>query len=203
MLIRLKIKILKILIQNNISLINIRSLYANLPLLTDYIIEYKPDILVLTETWLIENDSNYIYEFLTLHYNFKYITRPDSSFGGVCIIFKDTYKLNKFKNHTIAYSDCLISNIKINNNTDLNLILVIYRPHSNNYISFINNLYELLSLLPSNNTIIMGDFNIKIPVESWIDTIKINDTFLLAQECIMFLNNYFRVGKTKSVEGNT
>ena len=142
-------------------MINIRSLHANLPLLTDYIIEYKPDILALTETWLTENDSNCIYEFLTLNYNFKYITRPDSRFGGVGIIFKDTYKLNKFEKHTLAYSDCLVSNIKINNNTDLNLI-VIYRPPSNNYVSFINNLYELLSSLPSNNTIIMGDFNFKV-----------------------------------------
>ena len=142
-------------------MINIRSLHANLPLLTDYIIEYKPDILALTETWLTENDSNCIYEFLTLNYNFKYITRPDSRFGGVGIIFKDTYKLNKFEKHTLAYSDCLVSNIKINNNTDLNVI-VIYRPPSNNYVSFINNLYELLSSLPSNNTIIMGDFNFKV-----------------------------------------
>ena len=108
-------------------MINIRSLHANLPILTDYIIEYKPDILALTETWLTENDSNCIYEFLTLNYNFKYITRPDSRFGGVGIIFKDIYKLNKFEKHTLAYSDCLVYNIKINNNTDLNLI-VIYRP---------------------------------------------------------------------------
>ena len=114
-------------------MINIISLHANLPLLTDYIIEYKPDILVLTETWLTENDSNCIYEFLTLNYNFKYITRPDSRFRGVGIIFKDTYKLNKVEKHTLAYSDCLVSNIKINNNTDLNLI-VIYRPPSNNYV---------------------------------------------------------------------
>ena len=43
-----------------IALINIRSIYSNIELLIDYIIEFKPLLVALTETWLPAIDNGNI-----------------------------------------------------------------------------------------------------------------------------------------------
>ena len=67
-----------------IALINIRSIYSNIELLIDYIIEFKPLLVALTETWLpaIDNGNIINTQLLPLGYKFIHIIRKTGCRGG-------------------------------------------------------------------------------------------------------------------------
>ena len=66
-------------LKSMIALINIRSIYSNIELLIDYIIEFKLVLVALTETWLsaIDNGNVINTQLLPLRYKFIHIIRKN------------------------------------------------------------------------------------------------------------------------------
>ena len=139
-----------------IALINIRSIYSNIELLIDYIIEFKPLLVALTETWIsaIDNGNIINTQLLPLRYKFIHIIRKTGCRGGgVGIIYRDTIDL--INSHDLYLTNCeYIKADFIINNLYIFNIIVIYRPPSNNYITFINEFYELTSSICLDFTLI-------------------------------------------------
>ena len=73
-------------------LINARSLRANGSTIHDYILDKSPEIVVLTETWLKENDDYYIKELTPPGFTNLHIDCTDRRGGGVALICKDAFK---------------------------------------------------------------------------------------------------------------
>ena len=127
-----------------IALINIRSIYSNIELLIDYIIEFKPLLVALTETWIwaIDNGKIINTQLLPLRYKFIHIIRKTGCRGsGVCIIYRYTIDLINSHDLYITNCECIKADFIINKLYIFNII-VIYRPPSNNYIIFINEFYK-------------------------------------------------------------
>ena len=144
-----------------ITLINIKSIYSNIELLIDYIIEFKPLFVTLTETWLstIDNGNIINQQLLPLRYKCIHIIRKTGCRGGgVGIIYRDTINLINSHDLYLTNCECIKADFIINKLYIFNII-VIYRPPSNNYITFINEFYELTSSICLDFTLVMGDFN--------------------------------------------
>ena len=144
-----------------IALINIRSIYSNNELLIDYIIEFKPLLVVLTETWIsaIDNGNIINTQLLPLRYTGIHIIRKTEwTVGdGVGIIYR--YTIDLINSHDLYLTNCeYIKADFIINKLYIFNIIVMYRP-SNNYITFINEFYELTSSIWLDFTLVMDDFN--------------------------------------------
>ena len=70
-------------------------------------------------------------------------------------------KLVSYTNYIISGSECIIVVLQTSANNYTRFV-IIYRPPSNNYISFIDDLNDLLISIKLNNTIILGDFNFHV-----------------------------------------
>ena len=123
-----------------IALINIISIYSNIEFLIDYIIEFKPLLVALTETLLsaIDNGNIINTQLLSLRYKYIHIIRKTGCRGGgVGIIYRDTIDLINSHDLYLTNCECIKADFIINKLYIFNII-VIYCPPSNNYITFIN-----------------------------------------------------------------
>ena len=105
-------------------------------MLNDFNHEFNHDIIALTETWLNEYSEYIIPQITNNIYNFKHIPRQElRRGGGVGILYKKSLKLTSFTKYILPGSECIIAIFNIHSNKIIRFI-IIYRPPSNNYISF-------------------------------------------------------------------
>ena len=80
----------------NVHIWNARSVRNKTISICDYIIEYEPDILFFTETWLRSDEQVIIGELTPPGYTFMNSPRDGYTHsGGIGIVFKDEMKLTK------------------------------------------------------------------------------------------------------------
>jgi hypothetical protein len=128
--------------QLNVCLWNIQSLRYKTVQFSEYVLEHDIDIMIVTESWLRNDDHVIIGESTPPGYSFLNIPRPDgTSYGGIAIVFKSQLQLRLRTNPSITTyfeSACITDNVGL-----LNLV-VIYRPFHhqkivlNTLISFMN-----------------------------------------------------------------
>ena len=114
-----------------------------------------PDIIVATETWLCDNETNF---YKIPGYSSFFNCRNDRQGGGTAVYVKHNFQPTlKF-----SFSDYNIQVIEIKlNPTESCNIICIYRPEGN-VDQFIVKLENLLVELKSEKNIIFGDFNINL-----------------------------------------
>ena len=154
--------------KNNFCLgLNIRSLRKHFDELLVELSEYKhlPHLILLTETWLTENDD--LSNFNIAGYQpFESKPRTNGQLrGGVGI-----YVSNQLSMHPIHFEtnlECLIMKILFNEN-DTKIICILYRPDSVKINFFLDEFEKLLAFLheQKHDIILFGDFNIDTLVES-------------------------------------
>ena len=140
---------------------NARSLRKNVDYITQYIIEHDIDLLTITETWLTDIDQ-YIINDITFNsaiYTCYRCDRITSTFGGgVAIFLKNNMTVYSNKHIILTNCQALFLKIKINHLSIFDILLV-YRPPSTPTQLFTSELTHILTQIPLNKLIILGDFN--------------------------------------------
>ena len=123
-----------------------------------------PDLVVLTESWLLENEEHY---FHIEKYNIASFVRRAKRGGGILIYIKENFDyeilaalLTENDSHQIV---TLV--LKSYNGKDNLILTAVYNPNFGNAQNFLNDFYEHLNQIPNlsnSNTILLGDFNIDI-----------------------------------------
>ena len=140
---------------------NARSLRKNVDYITQYIIEHDIDLLTITETWLTDTDQDIINEitFNSTIYTCYRCDRITSTFGGgVAIFLKNNMTVYSNKHIILTNCQALFLKIKINHLSIFDILLV-YRPPSTPTQLFTSELTLILTQIPLNKLIILGDFN--------------------------------------------
>ena len=123
----------------------------------------KPDIIVLTETWLTDSDNTSLfvknYNIFQTNRSFKNKKRG----GGVLIFSKkclDCSYVNDISDSVDDFIDIISIRIKLHNNNTPYIITGIYRAPDSNITYFNDYFYNLFLKYTSTNIFICGDFNI-------------------------------------------
>ena len=124
------------------------------------ILDQKPEVLALTETWM--SDDHSLVDLVIVGYQpIEFKARPNAKrrSGGVAFYVQDglSFQVVSFKTDI----ECLIIKITSENKTLYN-ICSIYRPGTikiNNFIGYLETLLYFLKGLPG-ETLLFGDFNI-------------------------------------------
>lgn len=139
---------------------NIRSISKNFNEFLVYLNEIdlrNVDILILTETWTIQDTKNFNIDQFNCYYNSSHFNKCD----GVLVYIKDNIIVEKedikISQSTLLEIKCTINNINFN-------ITAIYRPPSTNLETFLNDIDTYLGKLNYNNTVnvVVGDVNINL-----------------------------------------
>ena len=145
-----------------LTLINARSIRANLSLLQTEILD-SPQIVAITETWInTENDNFYVNEITPDGYNVITKNREKGRGGGVALISKIELKQNDI-------TDTVFNSFEHATSTSRPLtfkIAVIYRPPSSSFTDFLEDFSSLLESFHQGITpfVIVGDFNIHVDI---------------------------------------
>ena len=141
---------------------NIRSLNCNgdnfIGLLNTIL--HKPDVIVLTETWLSDdNKSLYNIDRYT-----SYHTTRNTRGGGVSIYCSNTIKSSIIPSLILCNKSIESCGIDITYNNERFIIFGIYRPHSDTIENFTNKLNDMLNMtsIKKHNVIVAGDININL-----------------------------------------
>lgn len=113
----------------------------------------KPDILVITETWLYENESDYYH---ITGYNSEFCSREIRG-GGVAVYLKEEIEYGVIMNKNL--NKCSYLNINLRS-ANLRLI-ALYRPPEVKYRLFANDLENIIREV-NDDAIIIGDMNVDL-----------------------------------------
>lgn len=137
--------------------INVRRLNVNITLLESYIasLSFQPQIVVCSETWILENPNLYKIDNYKIYYNNGNINSAD---GVVIYIREDiVHTVNIVEYDAFKVLDCKII---LGENNHLTLT-ALYRCHDFPKVNLIN-VMERIVENNSKNHLIIGDFNINI-----------------------------------------
>ena len=149
----------------NILHINIRSLQKFFDNLISFIkcFPKPPDIIAVSETWLKES-THHLYQLDG--YVAHHVYRTTKEHGGVCFFINSDYHAELIQQYTFVNNDIEICTIKLKSTTPNYVISVIYRPNSKHVaVEEFNDIFnDILSqdLFKTNNTVLLGDFNINL-----------------------------------------
>ncbi|MCI4436824.1 MAG: hypothetical protein JHC33_08470 [Ignisphaera sp.] len=181
---------------NNLSFsyVNVRSINKKSIIINDLISSNKLDFLALTETWHESSQSPSLISSTPVGYTFLDISRPPnhplsskhSSYGGVCIIYRNSFCSSFDSNIKYSSFECLLAIFK---STSFKIaLIVIYRPPSSSCSLFIDEFYNLVEYVYSLSIpfFILGDFNIQFnKANIYVSKLEnIFDTFNLKQHII-------------------
>jgi hypothetical protein len=152
---------------------NAQSLGNKTTTINDYLLEKDIDLLVITETWLAEEDPVIIGECTPSGYSFLNFSRPGDRHGGIAIISKSCIKvtLSPVGMDTISFEHASVTD-----SSKSFRLIAIYRPPPSvvngfTHIQFneeLNDFLSALSTLPG-KPIIMGDMNVHVNKPSKLD----------------------------------
>ena len=146
---------------HDIFFANIRSIRQNFDELLEIFekLNHKFTLIILNETWL-GPDENHLFKIDGYE---SFVTSRNRHGGGVLIFYKNQYHASIIE--SLSYISPNIESLFINItlNSQALTIGTIYRPPSRSINEFIIELENnILNHLPSNNTVILGDFNIDL-----------------------------------------
>ncbi|KAK6177246.1 hypothetical protein SNE40_015382 [Patella caerulea] len=186
-------------VTNNVSVVlwNARSICNKLPALASFLYENKPDICVITESWISSSSKGECVknELCSLVSGYGIYSRPRASSvgGGVAVIARDNLNVKVNRNHQqISSFESMDLSVKLS--PELIRLLIVYRPppsKKNNqklktFFDDFSSLLEWAVTLPG-WLVILGDFNFHIDNSSCPDAkkfLKILDSFGLVQHVI-------------------
>lgn len=144
---------------------NAQSICNKTNLTCDQILEKNVDIAFISETWLRDGDSVVLGEICPPGFSVLSVPRnTDSRGGGIAAIHRSNLKLQNISEtlpEASSFEFALFCTAQVN-------FLVIYRPPSASYTTFLEEFEESLScadLLP-NRLVVMGDFNFHMDCRS-------------------------------------
>lgn len=153
--------------------INIRSLKKYSPQLDIFIKIIKPDILVITETAMDEDETE-IYNIKG--YEATTRCRKNQTGGGIAIYIKEEIKIEKTLTPNTKYSEILMLKANIKNQLKL-WIVATYRPPNKSKKLFLKEIENLLNDQQLRNVVMIGDVN--------IDTLKNDDAINIRYKNMM------------------
>lgn len=164
--------------------INIRSLRNKIEEITILTAIHQPDILVLTETWLYQQESDNI---KILNYS-AYHSCRETRGGGVSIFIQKKYEANIILESNQNNNNILIIYI----NTLKVHMGAIYKQPSSCIKSFLEKLDQ--TILPIRNAILIGDFNLNL-----LETSKQSSEYkeILSSHGFIILNKINENGATR------
>ena len=147
------------------GLLNARSINNKIEEITDTIISNNLDLLAITETWVTESSTNHaIVQILQGLQNYSHFsqTRTDRRGGGICIFYKDNFKVSKNINPAFPTFELLDVTIKLN--SESLRLATFYRPPNSAPSDFLTEFSTYLeTVLTTNSTLLLcGDFNIHV-----------------------------------------
>ena len=147
----------------NVFNFNIRSYNKNGDAFVAFLntINVKPDIIVITETWMSEANSSLcsIDGYIPYH-----SVRGTGRGGGVSVYCVETLNSNRVDNLSIVNDTIETCLVKLSIGNELRYVLSVYRPHSDSIENFTAHLGALLSneVLNAKKVILTGDLNINL-----------------------------------------
>lgn len=170
-------------VQNNdkgISLVvlNTQSLNNKAAYFTDFICEYKPDLVALTETWFTDTESASKTQCTPESYKLFDHPRTGRRGGGTGLLFKNNIKVTKVtggERRSFEYSEW-----KVISGSRRTYLIIIYRPpyseaHQITSAVFYTEFAEYLEsiVLSAEPLLIVGDFNIHVDCPDNQDATKL------------------------------
>ena len=139
---------------------NARSVANKTTAISDYA-SSETDILAITETWMKTCDPVIATELTPPGFLLHHVPRLDRVGGEVAILYRSYFKLIEKENPEMTSFESAQCTFKTEGCKSLTL-LVIYRPPSSNFTTFLDEFATCLeNLIPSpNEIIILGDFNV-------------------------------------------
>ena len=175
----------KILSEDHVNLctVNIQSIRSKDTLLTEYLINNKIDLALVTETWLNDSDSDWLLcnELTQSGFTLNVVNREKRRGGGIALISTNNIKVSTLS--SIETRFCKYGVWKIKHSTNELTLLGLYHPppsprnnHTNTeFVDEFVGLYADLSAHFS-NIVIMGDFNIHMGKANDGDAISLRDS---------------------------
>lgn len=163
--VNLKISVEKSEPKFSILHINSRSLLANIDKLKSMLacLQALPTVIAVTETWLNDLTSDQVN---IPGYNFHSNHRTDKSGGGTGLYLLSSLEYKIRFDCNLSDSDAIESIFaEIINSHGKNIIVgSVYRPPNQNYVSFLDNFCDILSVISINNKLcyIAGDYNLDL-----------------------------------------
>ena len=143
---------------------NCRSMSANFDKIEDYLhdLEYKFDIIAISETWLSDNDDHD--EWTMSGYSSYFSSRIGKRGGGVAIFVKNSHNHKLRDDCTFTVDNCMeLVCIEITRRHSKNVLInCIYRSPGTDMNVFNDRVGHLLSKLNNKLTYMCGDFNIDL-----------------------------------------
>ena len=143
---------------------NIRSFFRNIDCFLSFFatLEYSPDIIVLTETWLHEDNK----EFAKLEgYEAIHTIRENGRSGGVSMYYLYKYNVQQIVPMSLSNESIESCGIKLSLELENFYILAVYRPHGStveNLISLFDMMFGSVGPMNSKQMIILGDLNVNL-----------------------------------------
>ena len=150
----------------SLHLMNTRSIRNKTVGIYDYTIDEDLDILVITETWLSEDDPAVIQELKPPGYSFTNISRDNDRHGGIGILYKShmNLRLMKADSPSVTFESVHV----VDESKELHMF-AIYRPPpsavngftTKAFLDEIDEFFGKCAML-SGHIIILGDFNVHV-----------------------------------------
>ena len=127
---------------------------------------YDPDVIVLTETWLTNENSDFakIEGYKVIH-----TVRKNAHSGGVSIFYKNFLNVDKLDELTINDASIETCTVKLRIKDTIYYFIGIYRPNTGTVFDFLQSLDQIFHKIRDLNkakVIILGDFNINLMLSS-------------------------------------
>ena len=143
---------------------NIRSFFKHID---DFICilnscNYIPDVIVLTETWLTNDNKNAA---IVEGYCAVHTIRENANSGGVSIFYKQVLNVEVLDKCVLSNISIETCSIKVIIKGNVFYFIGIYRPNQGNvadFIQYLNQVLNEISNINKNRVIILGDFNINL-----------------------------------------
>ena len=143
--------------QINILYANARSILQKRNHLAIHAREEKPDIIMITESWLNMRDKHFTGEAAINGYNMFEKCRCHKAGGGVLLYVKNGINVIKVSKIDVEEYDSLY--VEIKNNNRGYILGVVYRPPKQTEENDMRLYNEIKSIIKDKNAVICGDFN--------------------------------------------
>ena len=152
----------------NFALLNTRSLCNKTLQVKDYVVENDIDLLAITETWLLDQDSHTTRELCPTGYMLHSVPRGSRG-GGVALLSKKALKVKNCSTAKRKFKSFEYVELSLNHLSTNLRIVIVYRPppsssNQSTVVLFFNEFPILLESLAtaSGSLLISGDFNLHV-----------------------------------------